>query len=89
MKLPLAACSDCAERHRRARVWLWLAYWAGQEQDAIFYHHDVTLAARSGDELDALEAARQRFIEKADEVGGPGYHDRAWGEALDAFWREK
>lgn len=85
MKLPLAVCSDCAERHSRARVWLWLAYWASQEQDAIFYHRDITLASRSGDELDALEAARRRFVEKANEVGGPGYADRGWRSALDAF----
>ena len=85
MKLPLAACSDCAERHRRARVWLWLAYWAGKEQDAIYYHRDVTLAARKADELDVLEHARRRFLEKADEVGGAGHADRAWRSALDAF----
>ncbi len=85
MRLPLATCASCAERQRRARVWLWLAYWAGKEQDAIFYHHDVTLASRSGDALDALEAARQRFLKKADEVGGPGHADRAWRSALDSF----
>lgn len=85
MRLPLAACEACAARRGRARVWLWLAHWAGVEEDAILYHRDVTLRHRKADELDMLASARRRFIAKADEVGGPGYADRAWRDALEDF----
>jgi len=90
VRLPLVACDACKERRRRARVWVWLAHWAGVEEDAILYHRDITLRARKADELEMLAQARRRFAQKADEVGGEGFIDREWSAALDAFsepWR--
>lgn len=73
------------ERERRARVWLWCAHLMGVEEDAILYHRDFTMRERKTEELDMLAAARRRFAAKADEVGGEGYAERAWAEALEAF----
>lgn len=80
----LRTCEDCTSRERRARVWVWCAHLMGHEADAIFYHRDMLEKARRANELDMLETARRAFVEKADAVS-PGYTDRAWGEALDAF----
>jgi len=86
VKLRLAACDECAARRRRARVYLWLAYMAGKEEDAILYHRDYRERERRADDLDELAAARARCVERADEIAGPGYSDREWREALEAFW---
>lgn len=73
------------ERERRARIWLWCAHLMGVEEDAILYHRDYGLRLRKAEELEMLASARRAFVAKADEVGGEGYTDRAWAEALEAF----
>ena len=80
----LRTCEDCVARERRARVWVWCAHLMRVEADAIFYHRDVLERVRRSDELDMLAEAADAFAAKADEVS-PGYTDRAWGEAHDAF----
>lgn len=86
MRLPLAACEDCAARRRRARVYLWLSYMAGKEEDAILYHRDIRERERRAVDLEAFAEARRRCVERADEIAGPGFSDRSWSESLEAFW---
>lgn len=77
-------------REKHARVWLWCAHLMSVEADAIRYSDAFAMdlngeRARRADELAMLDAAGDRFVAKADEVGGPDFHRRAWRDALIEF----
>ena len=79
-----------ARNEKHARVWLWCAHLMSVEADAIRYS-DAFAMDRNGEraaraeELAMLDDAGDRFVAKADEVGGEGYSRRAWRAAMVEF----
>lgn len=76
---------------RNARVWLWLAYLASREADTIIYADDQLerMQRIESGEFDMLQDAQERFIAKADEVGGANFSTEHWRSSIDEFIGEK
>ena len=67
----------------RARVWLWVAYWAGHEEDTLVYGYP---------RLDGWEGRSARFasarrasIQRASELLGGNVPPDAWEDAVETF----
>ena len=80
-----AAIKGAAARCERARVWLWLSHLARTDADAIAYAWPRPEGSEG--EMNAADAAAQRFFAKACEVAGGELPEEAWRLAFDAFGR--
>lgn len=66
-----------------ARVWLWIAYWASHEEDALLYAYPRPDGWES--KADRLATARRRCVETATELLGGTLTEEAWRDAVETF----
>lgn len=67
----------------RARVWLWIAYWAGHEEDTLVYGYPRLDGWE--DRSARFASARRASIQRAAELLGGNVPPDAWEDAVETF----